>query len=49
MIISHWPIFLSACLLFATAAQAQKPAPVEDLAGREGAMLLQGQQRAGIA
>lgn len=44
----YWLIILFACLLSIAVAQAQKPAPVEDISGREGAML-QGQQRAGIA
>jgi hypothetical protein len=36
------------CMASVAAAQAQKPAPVEDLSGREG-MVLQSQQRAGMA
>lgn len=39
---------LLACAASGGLAQTQKPAPVEDLSGREG-VVLQGQQRAGIA
>lgn len=43
-----WVSVLLLCVSGAAAAQAQKPAPVENLSGREN-VLLQGQQRAGIA
>ena len=43
-----WVPILLSCVSGAAAAQAQKPAPVDDLSGRE-SMLLQGQQRTGIA
>lgn len=39
---------LLACVASGAVAQTQKPAPVEDVSGREGAVL-QNQQRAGIA
>ena len=39
---------LLVCVSSGAMAQAQKPAPVEDVSGREGAVL-QNQQRAGIA
>jgi len=39
---------LLACVATDAVAQAQKPAPVDDLSGREG-MVLQSQQRAGMA
>lgn len=39
---------LLACAATGAVAQAQKPAPVDDLSGREG-MVLQSQQRAGMA
>ncbi|MDP2240211.1 MAG: hypothetical protein Q8K18_08615 [Burkholderiales bacterium] len=43
-----WVTVLLSCVSGAAVAQAQKPAPVEDLSSRE-SVLLQGQQRAGIA
>jgi len=43
-----WVPLLLSCLSGAVAAQAQKPAPVEDLSSRE-SVLLQGQQRTGFA
>ncbi len=44
----YWLIILLACMASGALAQAQKPALVEDVSGRDGPML-QGQQRAGIA
>jgi hypothetical protein len=41
-------LILLMCMSVTNAVQAQKPAPVEDLSSREGA-LLQGQQRASLA
>ena len=43
-----WVPVLLSCVSGAAVAQAQKPAPVEDLSSREN-VLLQGQQRTGIA
>ncbi len=43
-----WVTILLSFVSGAAVAQAQKPAPVEDLSSRE-SVLLQGQQRAGIA
>lgn len=43
-----WVPVLLSCVSGAAVAQAQKPAPVEDLSSRE-SVLLQGQQRTGIA
>lgn len=43
-----WLSALSLCVSVAAAAQAQKPAPVDDLTSRE-SVLIQGQQRAGNA
>lgn len=44
----YWLTILFACLPSVAMPQAQKPAPVENISGQEGA-LLQGQQRAGFA
>jgi len=43
-----WLPVLISCASAAAVAQAQKPAPVEDLSSKEG-VLLRGQQRAGMA
>lgn len=44
----YWLIVLSVFMASAASAQAPKTVPVDELSGREGAML-HGQQRAGVA